>query len=198
MRQTSETTDAEVEQNLRALHRDVMILVAELSYTGPSLPLKVELATRRRALSAFWQAWLPFSRVGYPTKDRLDELEFAVREPLWLAKFATVDQAVRYLCHAVRSRSKEIDHLPLMPELLPAAAQAEDVLEVLPPLEGPCRAYLAARLAGETWEEAGAELGHDQATMRRHRDKIRKDLVELRSSRPAQPKRVRERLKRRR
>ena len=212
MRPTSETTTEECsgaefpapEQDLRAFHRDVLVLVAELSYTGPSLPLKVELATRRRALSAFWSRWLACSWVGHPSNEKLSELEFHLREKNWLARFATVEAAVRHLQKAVRGRSKPCEDLPLLPELVAAPvddfeqmqveAELEEALQIL---DGPCRAYLAARLAGETWDQAAADLGADQATMRRHRDKARKSFQELRSYSPPNPKRVRARLKRR-
>lgn len=187
-------------EDLRAFHADVLVLVAELAYRGPSMSLNAELANRRRALSAFWSRWLPFSRVGYPTKDRLDELEFALREPLWLSRFATVDQAVRYLCHAVRSRSKEIEDLELLPDLVaaPVADQADITKDPrVAALPEPERSYIVARDQGDAWSEAAARMGHGENDMRRCRESLRKEFMELRSYAPSRPKRVRARLKRR-
>jgi hypothetical protein len=187
-------------EDLRAFHADVLVLVAELTQAGPCLSLEVELARRKEALSAFWRAWLPFSRVGYPTKDRLDELEFALREPLWLAKFATVEKAVRHLCHAVRSRSKPIEDLELLPELVaaPVADQADITKDPrVAALPEPERSYIVARDQGDAWSEAAARMGHDDNTMRRCRESLRKEFMETRSYAPSQPKRVRARLKRR-
>ena len=173
-------------EDLRAFHRDVLILVAELSYTGPSLSLKVELANRRRALSAFWSRWLPFSRVGYPSNEKLSELEYHLREKNWLGRFATVEAAVRHLQKAVRGRSKPCEDLPLLPELVAAPvddfeqmqveAELEEALQIL---DGPCRAYLAARLAGETWDQAAADLGKDRKAADACRYSIQKKFSKL-------------------
>lgn len=175
-----EVTPRGVTSDLAAFQGAVLVLVAELSYKGPCRKLEVELALRDQALRSFWETWLAHPRIGFPTSERLAELEYLLREPGWLARFADVDQAVRHLRQGIRGRSKPLAALELREEILQAdyspanSLEDADLSATVTALDEPCREYLSRVLEGETWEAVRRDRGDERATLTRRRRRIRK------------------------
>lgn len=192
--QQSSPAELRNERSLTSFMLEVLELAATLTYQGPCLGLQEELEIRCQAVRAFFDRWIAHPRVGRATKHRLELLECALLEPGWLGHCASPDDGVRWLRNQIRGKARAVPGLPLKPELLAnVEEQGHEISFAVDSVTEPERSYLVGRLSGEPWDTVRKRLGHDSATMRRVRRRLRSTFAPDGSNPVPQAYKVRER-----
>lgn len=184
------TAETEVDR-LKRFHRDVLALALVLTDRGPR-DLETEMKDRFQHLRRFFDEWIAHSRVGRPTKGRLECLWTVILERGWLADHETADQAVTYLRERIRGRASRrlteatIGQTAVQSLLMEPVgssgyfdAAVHDIRQRVLALPEPDASLVVGRLKGFQWDDLAQLLGIDHNAMRRARRRIRKEFSDL-------------------